>query len=74
MSLPLLVGLLWLIAEGIYPTLGAARTGIHRGEIPEEAVVRRGRRVFIRPDVITAWVQKGMPKPRREIRSGRARI
>lgn len=58
----LLESVSWLVLEGIFPTTPAAFMGIRRGQLPEEAIVRRGRRLLIRPDVVRRWVAEGCPQ------------
>ena len=54
----------WLVSEGLYPSRAAVFMGLRRGELPAEAIVRRGRRLLIRPDVVGEWVKAGCPKPK----------
>lgn len=54
----------WLVLEGLYPSRAAVFMGLRRGELPAEAVCRRGRRILIRPDKVREWVEAGMPKPK----------
>ena len=51
-----------LVEAGCYPTPTAARMGLLRGEVPPECIVRRGRRIFLRPEKVREWIDRGMPR------------
>lgn len=52
---------LWTVeefAQYVKVTPGAARAMIRRDQVPQEAVLRIGRRVRLRAEVIKAWIAK----------------
>ena len=55
----------FLVEVGAYPSTIAARCAIHRRDLPEGCIVRRGRRLFLRPDAVRRWIEEGMPRPER---------
>ena len=44
----------WLVAVGLYPSQAAARMDILRGNGPP--IIRKGRRIFLRPSEVERWL------------------
>ena len=55
---------LWTVkqaAEWLSLTEHALRTMLRRNQIPQDAIVRLGRRIRFRSDCLRTWVRAGIP-------------